>query len=82
MFRLTCGEKRIWQSNQNSQNVMSVVVDTMLEVVVNPIQDGLFWGCSRIGGGQKGPPSLKSVTHPTMMKLGTVIPYQKKIQNI
>ena len=20
----------------------------------NPIQDGSFWGCSRIGGGQKG----------------------------
>ena len=27
---------------------------------INPIQDGLFWGCSRMGG-QKGPPSLKSV---------------------
>ena len=29
----------------------------------NPIQDGLFWGCSRMGESQKGPPSLKSVTH-------------------
>ena len=31
----------------------------------DPIQDGLFRGCSRMarGGGQKGPPSLKSVTH-------------------
>ena len=29
------------------------------------------------GGGQKGPPSLKPVTHPTMMKLGTVILYVK-----
>ena len=28
------------------------------------------------GGGK--PPSLKSVTYPTMMKLGTVIPYVKK----
>ena len=30
------------------------------------------------GGGRKGPPSLKPVTHPTMMKLDTVIPYPKK----
>ena len=30
-----------------------------------PIQDGHFWGCSWMGGGQgqKDPPSLKSVTH-------------------
>ena len=35
------------------------------------------WG----GGGRtKRPPSLKSATHPTMMKLGTVIPCPKKIQ--
>ena len=31
-------------------------------VSINPIQDGLFQGCSRMGRGQKGPPSLKSVT--------------------
>ena len=32
---------------------------------LNPIQDGLFRGCSRMGGGggEKWPPSLKSVTH-------------------
>ena len=32
----------------------------------NPIQDGHFWGCSRIEGGRGGakrPPYLKSVTH-------------------
>ena len=34
----------------------------------NPIQDGTFRGCSGMGGIQKGP-ALKSVTHPTMMKL-------------
>ena len=28
------------------------------------------------------PPSLKSVSYPTMMKLDTVIPYLKKIQKI
>ena len=50
----------------------------------NPIQDGLFWGCSQIGerGGGKKAPALKSVTHPTMMKLGTVIPYLEEIQKI
>ena len=51
-------------------------------LLVNPIQDGLFWGCSRMGGGQKGPHSLKSVTHPLMMKLDTVIPYLKKSQKL
>ena len=30
----------------------------------NPVQDGLFWGCSRMGGGgQKCPHSLNSFTH-------------------
>ena len=35
------------------------------------------------GGGQKGPP-LPKISHryPTMMKLGTVIPYLKKIRQI
>ena len=42
----------------------------------NIFQDGLFQGCSQMKG-QKD--HLKSVTHPTMMILGTVIPYSKKI---
>ena len=33
------------------------------------------------GWGKKAP-SLKSVKHPTMIKLGTVIPHPKKIQKI
>ena len=50
---------------------------------INPIQDGLFWGCSRMGAG----PFLPSIpkirhTYPTMMKLGTVILYQRKIQKM
>ena len=48
---------------------------------LNPIQDGHFRGCSRMtGGGKKAP--LPKICHiyPTMMKLGTVIPYLKKIQ--
>ena len=49
---------------------------------LNLIQDGLFRGCSWMEGGQKGHPSLKCHTYPTMMKLGTVIPYLNKIQKI
>ena len=55
-------------------------------VYLNPIQDGLFLGCSRMGGGERGTkrPPLPKICHtyPTMMKLGTVIPYTKKIQKI
>ena len=43
---------------------------------------GFFGPAHGWGGGQKGLPSLKSVTHPTMMKLDTVITYPKKIQKI
>ena len=50
--------------------------------IINPIQDGLFSGLLTDGRGAKRTPPLKSVTHPTMMKLGTVIPYPKKIQKI
>ena len=52
---------------------------------LNLIQDGLFQGCSRMGGGQKiPPPPLPKICHtyPTMIKLGTVIPYLKKIQKL
>ena len=38
--------------------------------IINPIQDGLFSGLLTDGRGAKRTPSLKSVTHPTMMKLG------------
>ena len=50
----------------------------------NPIQHGLFLGCSQTGGRRGGKKAhfLKSATHPTMIKLGTVIPYLKKIQKI
>ena len=30
---------------------------------INPIQDGSFWDCSRMGKEHKGLPSLKFVTH-------------------
>ena len=53
-----------------------------------PYSDGPFRSCLRTGGGeQKAPaPSLKSATYihtySTLMKLGTVIPYLRKIQEI
>ena len=48
---------------------------------VNPVKDGRFWDCSRIGEWeQKAPLHRISHTYPTMMKLGTVLPYIKKIQ--
>ena len=39
----------------------------------NPIQGGHFWGCSWMGGGAGGKkaPSLKFVTYPAIMKLGS-----------
>ena len=47
-------------------------------VQLNPIQDAIFCG----GGGQKG--SLPKICHtyPTMIKLGTIIAYPKKIQKL
>ena len=47
----------------------------------NPIQDGYFRGCSRMGGPFSPLPKICH-TYPTMMKLGTVIPYLKKVQKI
>ena len=48
----------------------------------NPIQDGLFWGCSRMEGAFLAPLPKIRLTYPTMMKLGTVIPYLRKIQKM
>ena len=51
--------------------------------VFNPIQDGLFRGCSRMGGGSFLAP-LPKIRHayPAMMKLGTVIPDLRKLQRL
>ena len=44
---------------------------------------GFFGAAHGCGRGQKGPPLPKIYhTYPTMMKLGTVMPYLRKIQNI
>ena len=55
---------------------------------INPIQAGNFGGCSRMvggeggGGGKRYPLSKICHTYPTMMKLGNIIPYLKKIKKI
>ena len=56
----------------------------MFLINVNPIQDWLLWGCSRMGGGEAKRPPLPKIcdTYSAMMKLCTVIPYLKKIQKI
>ena len=64
-------------------NLIKLVFKMTWRKNFNHIQDGLFRGCSRIGGGgQKGPLPKIFHTYPTMMKLGTVIPYPKNIQKI
>ena len=53
---------------------------------INPIQDGSFWGCSRMGvggwGGEQKVPPLPKICHtyPIMMKLDILIPYLTKNQ--
>ena len=62
---------------------MNSFICLLLLLSVNPFQDEHFRGCSRMGeGGKKAP--LPKICHryPAMMKLGTVIPYLKKIQKI
>ena len=48
------------------------------------MQDGLFPGHLRMKKGERIKAPLFKICHtyPTMMKLGTVIPYPKKIQKI
>ena len=50
--------------------------------LLNPIQDGHFRGCSWMEGSKKAPLPKICHTYPTMIKLGTVVPYLKKIQKI
>ena len=49
-----------------------------------PIQDGPFWGCSRMEEGKRGPLPYKIChTYPTMMKLGTtLLKEDPKIMNV
>ena len=62
-----------------------LLIETMPKFrIINLIQDWHFWGCSQMGGGGaiKAPLPKICHTYPTMMKLGTVKPYLKKIPKI
>ena len=48
----------------------------------NPIQGGLFQGCSLIGEGNKAPGPKICHTYPMKMKLGSFISYLKNIKKI
>ena len=62
---------------------MGIVSIDRARICLTLFRMGFFGAAHGWGGGvQKGPPSLKSVTHPTIMKLGAVIPYPKKIKKI
>ena len=57
-----------WKCSYTALFVISAIAsyqvyeDSGREFLFNPIQDGLFWGCSRMGA-LFGSPSLKSATH-------------------
>ena len=65
-----------------SRGEVTEILKGLFPKYFNPIQDGHFWGCSRIEGSKKA--SIPKICHryPTMMKLGIVKPYLKKIQKI
>ena len=54
------------------------------DIKINPIQDGLFRGCSRMHGWPKRTSPLPKICHIylAIMKLGTVIRYLKKIKKV
>ena len=81
------GEKNKFLKNVSFvlKKSMSLTFLMMQEECLNPIQDGSFWGCSRIWGARRGwknPLPKICRTHFTMMKLGTLMPYLMKIQKI
>ena len=54
--------------------------DMKISYDFNPIQDGFLQGCSRMGEPKRPPLPKICHTYPTMMKLGIVISYFKKIK--
>ena len=71
-------------SNLDLDRVKPVCVFGISKQTLKLLRMDLFWGAydkEEGGGRQKDPQSPKPVTHPPMRKLGTVIPYLKKIQN-
>ena len=50
-----------------------------MSTYLNPIEDRSFWGCWQMGG-QKCLLSKICHTYPTMMKLGTILTWLKKMK--
>ena len=69
--------------NENYGNV-TFSSDQMgiLSVDLNSIQDGPFWGCSRMGRGQKGPLPKIGYAYLTMMKLRSYTLFKEDPKNI
>ena len=63
-------------------NIMLALLFVVTGLLLTLFMMDLFGGCSRMDGGQKGPLAKICQIYATMMKLGTVIPYLKKIQKI
>ena len=53
-----------------------------VEVLLTQFRMGIFGTAHRWGGAKRSPLPKFCHTYPTVMKLGTVIPYLKKIQKI
>ena len=86
-----CSVKKVLlQISRNSQENTCVRGSFLIKMQAQPttlltlFRMGIFGAAHGWGvGGTKSPPLLKiSHIYPTMMKLGTVIPYLKKIQKI
>ena len=61
-------------------HILSTYLLWAQEIWVNPIEDGLFPGCSRMRGWEKSTFLKFCHTYPIIMKLDTVAPYLKTIQ--
>ena len=64
------------------EDLSSTLTSSPINSFFNPFQDGYFRDCSRMGGPFWSPLPKIRHTYPTMMKLGTVIPYLRKIQKM
>ena len=65
--------------------LVEVTVHCLITPCIALLRMGHFWASHDRGRrweGLKGTPCLKSDTHPTMMKLGTVVPNLKKIKKV
>ena len=58
---------------------MAFCTEHLWWLLLNPIQDGSYWGCLQMRESKKALFLEICHTYPTVMKFATVIPYLKKI---